>query len=53
MTMNWATQQTASSHAEPKPGLLSAGGVSVAPALAVISTLMTVRPAVIGAANAW
>jgi hypothetical protein len=53
MTMNWATQQTASSHAEPEPCLLSAVGVSVAPGLAVASTLTTAYPTAIGAANAW
>jgi hypothetical protein len=39
--MNWATQHTVKSHAEPEPCLLSAGGVSVTPGLAVASTLMT------------
>ena len=39
--MNWATQHTASSHAEAEPCLLSSGGVSVTPGLAVASTLMT------------
>jgi len=49
MTMNWATQQTASSHADPEPCLLSAGDVSVTPGLAVASTLITA----IRAANGW
>ncbi len=42
ITMNWATQQTTRSHAEPEPCLfsVSAGVAAVTPGFAVVSVLM-------------
>jgi hypothetical protein len=51
MTMNWATQHTASSHAEPELCLLSVAGVSATPGLAVASTPTTAYPTANGALN--
>ena len=52
MTMNWATQQTASSQAACEPCSLSPGCVGV-PGRAAAPTLMRPRPTAIGAANDW
>ena len=53
MTMNCATQQTASSHREPGVRALSGGGASGALGVAAVSTLIAAKWAAQGATGAW
>ena len=53
MTMNCATQQTASSHREPGVRALSAEGASGALGVAAVSTLIAAKWAAQGGSGAW
>jgi hypothetical protein len=56
MTMNCATQHTASSHPDPEPRelwVLCAGVLSATPGLAFASTLTGALPVAIGGADGW